>query len=133
VIKTDSTSLGTVLANAAGHTLYWFAIDTPTASKCYGTCAGYWHAVIGKPSLASGVSVPDKFGTIKRKNGQVQATYDGHPLYTYAGDTKAGEASGNDLNLSGGKWYAMTPTGAKPTAKSAPKPSKSSSSSGYGY
>jgi len=112
-IMTQSTSRGTVLTNAQGRTIYWFAIDTPTASKCTGTCLQYWPPVIGTPTAASGTSLPKGFGTIKTADGQVQATYDGHPLYTYMGDTTAGQISGNGLNLSGGLWWAMTPTGAK--------------------
>jgi len=112
-IMTQSTSKGMVLTNAQGRTMYWFAIDTPTASKCTGTCLQYWPPVIGTPTAASGTSLPKGFGTITSSDGQVQATYDGHPLYTYMGDTTAGQISGNGLNLSGGLWWAMTPTGAK--------------------
>jgi len=130
VIGTRSTSIGTVLVNAQGHTLYWFAKDTSTTSNCTGTCATYWPPVLGQPKAASGASLPMSFGTIKRAGGQVQATYDGHPLYTYASDTSAGMTSGNGLNLSGGLWWAMTPSGSKPAATPS---SSSSSSSGYGY
>ena len=130
-IMTHSTSKGTVLTNAQGKTLYWFAIDTPTTSKCTGTCLAYWPPVIGKPSAAPGAKLTMGFGTIKRSGGQLQATYDGRPLYTYAGDTSAGQTGGNGKNLSGGFWYAMTPSGAKPAA---PKASSSSSGGGgYGY
>jgi predicted lipoprotein with Yx(FWY)xxD motif len=133
-IKTASTKIGTVLTNSAGFTLYWFAIDTKTASKCYGTCATYWPPVIGKLTAASGVSLPGTFGTVKRKNGQLQATYDGHPLYTYKGDTKPGQTGGNNLNISGGLWHAVSPTGAMLTNKPKPKASQSSSGGGgYGY
>lgn len=131
MIGTRSTSLGTVLTNAQGRTLYWFAIDTPTTSKCTGTCESYWLPVIGKPVAASGVSLPKAFGTLTRSNGQVQASYDGHPLYTYVADTSAGMTSGNGTNLSGGLWWAMTPSGAKPGAAASPSPS--SSGGGYGY
>jgi predicted lipoprotein with Yx(FWY)xxD motif len=110
---TQSTSRGTVLTNAQGRTIYWFAIDTPTASKCTGVCLQYWPPVIGTPTAASGTSLSKGFGTIKDADGQVQATYDGHPLYTYMGDTAAGQVTGNGLNLSGGLWWAMTPNGAK--------------------
>jgi predicted lipoprotein with Yx(FWY)xxD motif len=128
-IKTASTSIGTVLTNAQGFTLYWFAIDTPTKSNCNGSCASYWPPVTGKPAVASGVSLTGAWGTIKRSDGSTQATYDGHPLYTYKGDSSAGQTGGNGLNLSGGLWYAMTPTGAKPSAT----PSSSPSSGGGGY
>jgi predicted lipoprotein with Yx(FWY)xxD motif len=128
VIKTTSSSVGTVLTNSHGFTLYWFVPDTPTASKCNGACASYWPPVIGKVSAASGVSLSGKFGTIKRSDGQLQATYAGHPLYTYKGDTAAGQVHGNALNASGGLWYAVTPSGAKPAAS----PSASAHSGGGG-
>jgi predicted lipoprotein with Yx(FWY)xxD motif len=130
-IMTHSTSKGTVLSNAQGKTLYWFAIDTSTTSKCTGTCATYWPPVLGKPVAASGTSLTMGFGTITRSNGQIQATYDGHPLYTYVSDTAAGQIGGNGLSLSGGLWWAMTPNGAK--LGSAASSSGSSGGGGYGY
>ena len=92
-----------VLANADGLTLYWFAPDTTTSSKCFGSCAIYWPPVSGSP--AAGPGVTGKLGTIKRPGGGLQATYDGHPLYTYIGDRGPGQANGNDLDLNGGFWY----------------------------
>jgi predicted lipoprotein with Yx(FWY)xxD motif len=134
MISTRSTSHGTVLVNAKGRTLYWFAIDTPTTSKCSGSCATYWPPVIGKPAAAAGASLPHALGSITRSNGQVQATYAGHPLYTYVGDTAAGDTKGNGLKLSGGLWWAATPSGSKlTTAAAKPSSSGSSSSGGYGY
>lgn len=130
MISEHSTKLGTVLTNASGHTLYWFALDTPTTSKCTGTCSTYWPPVLGMAMAAGGMSLPHQFGTITRPGGQVQVTYDGHPLYTYAADTAPGQVGGNGLKLSGGTWWAMTPSG---THGAGPKPSASSSSgSGYG-
>jgi predicted lipoprotein with Yx(FWY)xxD motif len=131
VIDTHSTSLGTVLTNAQGHTLYYFAIDTPTSSMCTGTCATYWPPVIGSPVAGSGVSLTKAFGTITRSDGKVQATYNGHPLYTYAADSSAGMTSGNGSNLSGGLWWAITPSGTKSGA--APASAPTSSGGGYGY
>ena len=92
-----------VLANADGLTLYWFAPDTSTSSKCFGSCAIYWPPVSGSPAASPGVT--GKLGTIKRPGGGLQATYDGHPLYTYIGDRGPGQANGNDLDLNGGFWY----------------------------
>ena len=132
-ISTRSTSKGTVLVDAKGRTLYWFAIDTPTSSKCTGTCATYWPPVTGKPAAAAGASLPHALGSITRSNGQVQATYDGHPLYTYVGDTAPGQVKGNGLKLSGGLWWAATPSGTKLGAAAASSPSSSTSSGGYGY
>jgi predicted lipoprotein with Yx(FWY)xxD motif len=99
----------TVLTNAHGFTLYWFAPDTPDKSTCYGTCAGYWPPVTGTPTAGPGI--PGHFGTIKRSDGTTQATYNGHPLYTYVGDTAPGQAFGNNLNLNGGLWHEVTAPG----------------------
>jgi predicted lipoprotein with Yx(FWY)xxD motif len=130
---TRSTSKGTVLTNAAGKTLYWFAIDTSTTSKCTGTCVTYWPPVIGKPTAAAGTSLPHGFSTITRSGGQTQATYDGHPLYTYAGDSAAGMVSGNGLNLSGGLWWAMTPAGSKLGSSTTSSGTTSGGAGGGGY
>jgi predicted lipoprotein with Yx(FWY)xxD motif len=132
-IKTAKTSSGTVLTTAQGRTIYWFAIDTPAKSNCTGSCATFWPPLTGKPSMAASASLTGKFGTIKRAGGTLQATYDGHPLYLYKGDTAAGQVHGNGLNASGGRWWATTPTGAKLTAAAKPKASSSSSGSGGGY
>ncbi len=103
-LKTTTIGGVRVLTSSKGLTLYWFAPDTPTTSKCYGSCAAYWPPVNG-PASAPGV--PGTFGTIKRTNGTLQATYDGHPLYTYVGDGGPGVAHGNDLNLNGGIWHEV--------------------------
>jgi predicted lipoprotein with Yx(FWY)xxD motif len=101
-LKTAVIGGTTVLTNAKGFTLYSFAPDTPTASKCYGSCAAYWPPVTG--TVAAGSGLPGKTGTIKRTDGSLQLTYNGHPLYTYVGDSAAGQANGNDINLNGGLW-----------------------------
>jgi predicted lipoprotein with Yx(FWY)xxD motif len=132
-VSTRSTSIGTVLVNSQGHTLYWFAIDTPTKSNCTGSCLTYWPPVTGKVTAAPGTTLPKGFGTITNSEGKTQATYDGHPLYTYVADTSAGMTSGNGKNLSGGLWWAMTPTGAKPAAAPSSSPSSSTGGGGYGY
>jgi predicted lipoprotein with Yx(FWY)xxD motif len=108
-LKTAHIGGVTVLTNANGRTLYWFAPDTATRSACYGTCAAYWPPVQGAATAGPGVT--GRLGTITRSDGSVQATYDGHPLYTYVGDTAAGQANGNRLNLNGGLWYEVTPSG----------------------
>ncbi|MGB8197438.1 MAG: hypothetical protein WCF25_10585 [Acidimicrobiales bacterium] len=94
-----------VLTNARDYTLYWFAPDTPTSSHCTSTCAAYWPPIIGAATTTA--SVTGSFTTIKRSNGALQATYDGHPLYRYIGDSGPGQNSGNDVNLNGGWWYEM--------------------------
>ena len=124
-LKTATIGGATVLTSAKGFTLYWFVPDTPTTSKCNGSCATYWPPVKGPATAGTGVT--GKLGTIKRSDGSVQATWNGHPLYTYSGDTAAGQAKGNGLNLSGGVWHEVTISGA-----AAPAPSQSASSGGGG-
>jgi len=124
-LKTTTIGGVTVLTNAKGFTLYSFAPDTPTKSNCNGTCAQFWPPVKG-PATASGVK--GTFGTIKRSDGSTQATFDGHPLYTFAADTAPGQAKGNGLNEQGGVWHEITTTGA-----AAPAPASTSSAGGGGY
>ena len=121
-----------VVTDAQGMTLYWFVPDTSTASKCTGSCATYWPPVTGAVTAGSGVT--GTLGTITRPDGTTQATYDGHPLYTYIGDTAPGQAKGNGKNLSGGVWYEMTVSGAKPaTGTSGSTPTSTGGGGGYGY
>jgi predicted lipoprotein with Yx(FWY)xxD motif len=104
-LKTTTIRGVTVLTDAKGLTLYWFAPDTPAASRCTGPCAAYWPPVTGTPKAGPGVT--GTLGTIKRSGGGAQATYNGHPLYTYAGDSAPGQARGNMLDLNGGYWYEV--------------------------
>lgn len=127
-LKTAHVSLGTVLTNAQGFVLYWFAPDTSTSSKCDGACAAAWPPVIGTPAAASGVTLSGKLGTIKRSDGSTQATYNGHPLYTFKGDNSAGQVNGNGVNGFGGLWYAVTSSGGAGAT-----PSASTTGGGYGY
>jgi len=126
-----------VLTNSKGDVLYWFVPDTPTTSKCEGSCLTFWPAVAGPVTAGSGVT--GTLGTITRSDGSKQATYDGHPLYTFAGDKAPGQNKGNDLDASGGLWWEMTVSGATPApaAKSSASASaaatKSASGGGYGY
>jgi len=118
----------TVLTNAKGMTLYWFVRDTSTKSNCNGSCLHYWPPVLGSVTAGSGVT--GQLGTITRSNGAKQATFNGHPLYTYIGDAGPGTDKGNGLNLSGGVWHAVVLTGAAAPGAS---PSAASGGGGYGY
>ena len=124
-LKTTTIGGATVLTSAKGFTLYSFAPDTPTTSNCNGTCAQNWPPVKG-PATAPGVT--GTFGTIKRSDGAVQATFDGHPLYTFVGDTAPGQAKGNGLNAAGGVWHEITTSGG-----AAPASTSSAGGGGYGY
>jgi predicted lipoprotein with Yx(FWY)xxD motif len=104
-LKTTTIGGTTILTNAKGFTLYSFAPDTPTVSKCYGSCAAYWPPVTGTASASTGL--PGTVGTITRTGGARQLTYNGHPLYTYIGDSAPGQANGNNLNLNGGLWHEV--------------------------
>ena len=119
-VKTAQIGNATVLTNTKGFTLYAFSPDTSTTSKCVGTCAQIWPPVLG-PVTAAGVT--GTFGTIKRADGTTQATFDGHPLYTYAGDTAPGQTKGNGIK---GLWSEVTTSGSAVSAGS------SSSGSGGG-
>jgi predicted lipoprotein with Yx(FWY)xxD motif len=123
----QTTTIGGVkaLTNAKGFTLYWFVPDTSTKSNCNAGCASFWPPVKGPATAGSGVT--GKLATIKRDDGSTQASYDGHPLYTYVADTAPGQAKGNGINVSGGLWHEMTASGATAAALS------SSSGGGGGY
>jgi len=125
-LKTAKIGGVTVLTSAKGFTLYWFVPDTATKSNCNGACATYWPPVKGPATAGTGVT--GTLTTVTRSDGSLQAAYDGHPLYTYVGDTAPGQAKGNGLNLSGGVWHEVTASGS-----AAPAPSPSSGSGGGGY
>jgi predicted lipoprotein with Yx(FWY)xxD motif len=98
-----------VLADANGRTLYWFAPDTAARSACYGSCAAYWPPVKGPATAGPGVT--GQLSELTRTGGSAQAAYDGHPLYTYVGDSAPGQANGNGLNLNGGLWHEVPVSG----------------------
>ena len=103
---------GPVLVDAEGFTVYDFHKDKGITSSCYGSCAKVWPPVLteGAPTAGEG-AMSSKLGTTKRSDGTVQATYAGHPLYTYAADKKPGEANGNDFSSFGAQWYALKGSG----------------------
>ena len=129
-VKTTKIGGATVLTNAHGFALYWFAPDTSTTSKCNGSCASFWPP-LGGPVTGSGIK--GTFGTITRSDGAKQATFDGHPLYTYQGDTVPGQAKGNGLNVNGGLWHEVTASGTAPAAKPSSSPTSGAGGGGYGY
>ena len=128
VLETGTIGGVTVLTNAEGFTLYWFAPDTATWSDCDASCARRWPPVTGL--VTAGQGVPGAIGTITRPGGSVQATYDGHPLYTASLDTAPGQAKGNDLYSGGGVWHEVIVSGAAPPGSS---PSAGHSEGDEGY
>jgi predicted lipoprotein with Yx(FWY)xxD motif len=104
--------LGMVLVDSNGMTLYDFHKDKGTTSSCYGPCAAGWPPMLteGEPTVGNGAS-SSKLGTTERKDGTMQVTYAGHPLYTFVEDKKPGEANGNDVSAFGGQWYALKGSG----------------------
>jgi predicted lipoprotein with Yx(FWY)xxD motif len=110
LLKTLRTpTSGTVVSSGTGYTLYWFSRDSARSSACDTLCIAQWPPVTGAPRPASGVTLPGTLGTITREGGVVQATYDGHPLYTFAGDFDPGDVGGNGVVQFGGTWHAVRP------------------------
>jgi predicted lipoprotein with Yx(FWY)xxD motif len=137
VVKIEKTGVGSVLTNASGFTLYTFQADSGSTSNCYGSCATFWPPLLGTAHMAAGQKIDGHFGTTTRKDGKIQVTYDGHPLYTYAGDTAPGDTKGNAINQDGGIWNVITTSKSGASGGAQPQPSASASTGGggggYGY
>ena len=116
-IALKSTAVGKVLVGANGRTLYLFTADKGAKSVCYGQCAAYWPPLIaGKPTAGAGLKA-SMLGTTKRKDGKLQVTYHGHPLYYFLPDKKAGDIKGQGYVHFGGAWWTVSAAGAKVTTK----------------
>jgi predicted lipoprotein with Yx(FWY)xxD motif len=116
VVKVMTTpELGKVIVDSEGMTLYDFHKDKGTTSSCYGECAVAWPPLLtsGEPK-AMGDAQQSLLGTTKRKDGTVQVTYNGHPVYGFVEDKKPGETNGNDFKGFGAQWYALEPDGEEP-------------------
>jgi predicted lipoprotein with Yx(FWY)xxD motif len=138
VSSSTNSSLGDVLVDGSGRTLYMFANDSGSKSACDGACATNWPPLTtsGDPNVMGGLSSSD-VKTSKRADGKLQVTFHGHPLYTFVGDKAAGDATGQGVDEFGAKWYALTTSGDQAAAKSSSGSSSSSSSGsgggGYAY
>jgi predicted lipoprotein with Yx(FWY)xxD motif len=106
-ITMASSDLGDILVDGAGNTLYLFESDAQSASTCYDSCAGNWPPLVGSVSAGDGVD-PSLLGTVARTDGTEQVTYNGWPLYQYAGDTAPGDTNGQGV---GGVWFTVSPAG----------------------
>ena len=115
-VTLHKTKIGNVLATSSGRTLYLFMKDKHGKSACYGQCATYWPPLMKKGALRAGAGVKaNLLGTAKRKNGKLQVTYKGHPLYLFKLDHASGQVAGQRQNFFGGKWYAVSASGAANT------------------
>jgi predicted lipoprotein with Yx(FWY)xxD motif len=111
-VHVGSSKLGRVLVNSQGKTLYMWAHDKGSRSTCNGMCAKYWPPVTtsGKPRAIGGARA-SLIGTSRRRDGRMQVTYNGHPLYTFVGDKKPGDTKGEGLTGFGGRWDPVSPAG----------------------
>ncbi|MBF9072713.1 COG4315 family predicted lipoprotein [Streptacidiphilus fuscans] len=141
-LHTANSKYGQILVDSSGHTLYLLTADSGPKSTCYGNCASFWPPdhTTGMPTN-SGVTT-SLVGTTTRTDNTMQVTYNGHPLYTFAADTAAGDLHGEGITNFGGTWYvvgvngnAITSAPAAPSPSSSPSgsPSHSSGGSGGGY
>ncbi len=110
LVATAESELGTILVDSAGMTLYVFTNDTPGSgqSVCEGQCLAAWPPLVGPAEAGTGAD-PALLGALTRSDGATQVTYNGWPLYYWAGDTAAGETTGQGVN---GVWWVVSPQGA---------------------
>jgi predicted lipoprotein with Yx(FWY)xxD motif len=113
-VDLTKTDVGDVLTGPSGRTLYLFEKDRSAKSTCSGECANDWPPLMasGKPAAGSGVKA-SMLGTSKRSDGKEQVTYNGHPLYYYEGDMKAGQTAGQGMDAFGAEWYVVGANGSK--------------------
>jgi predicted lipoprotein with Yx(FWY)xxD motif len=112
LVALGKTTLGKVLVDARGRTLYLFEKDKRGKSACYGACATYWPPLLSPAKARPGSGVrASLLGVTRRADGKRQVTYAGHPLYTFAVDTKAGQTAGEGLKDFGASWDVVSATG----------------------
>jgi predicted lipoprotein with Yx(FWY)xxD motif len=131
-LQVHHTSLGKLLVNGRGMTVYMLTADKPGHSSCSTQCLGYWPPVppVTKPGKLQGISA--KLASTQSMAGKPMATAGGWPLYTYVGDHAPGDTSGEGIRTFGGVWYAVSPSG-QPVKSGSSAGSSSSGSSGGGY
>jgi predicted lipoprotein with Yx(FWY)xxD motif len=115
-VSASRTSLGMILVDGSGRTLYLFEKDQPNQSACAGACVAAWPVdqSSGAPKAGNGVTA-SLLGTIKRSDNTTQVTYNQHPLYYFARDSAAGQHNGQGVDAFGAKWYAVGPAGSAVT------------------
>jgi predicted lipoprotein with Yx(FWY)xxD motif len=122
-VRVANSSLGSILVDSSGRTLYLFKADSGTKSACSGACATAWPPLrtAGKPTAGSGAEAA-LLGTTPRSDGAAQVTYNGHPLYLYVADKKPGDVTGQALVAFGAPWYVVSPAGQQITSQSTSSP-----------
>jgi predicted lipoprotein with Yx(FWY)xxD motif len=129
-VRVAKTSLGKVLVNSKGRTLYLFRADQGTTSACNNACAVSWPPLENAAPKAGKEAKSSLLTTSTRADGKTQVVYNGHPLYTFQADRKAGNTNGQGVNAFGGLWYAVSSAGNAVTK--APSSGGSSTTSGGG-
>ena len=111
-VDAASSAYGKILVDSKGITLYDFALDKKGMSACYGACAALWPPLLttGKPIAGPGVKA-SLLGTTKRKDGKLEVTYNGHPLYYFVSDRKPGQTTGQAVNQFGAPWWVISTAG----------------------
>jgi predicted lipoprotein with Yx(FWY)xxD motif len=111
-IRTARSPDGTILVDSTGRALYLWEADTGTSSTCTGECAAQWPPLTtrGRPT-ASGGAEDSRLGTSRRSDGSTQVTYNGHPLYFFAGDSGPGQENGQGSDAFGAPWWVVNPAG----------------------
>src|SRR3954470_22223628 len=117
-VHVAKSRLGKILVDSRGRTLYLFKKDKGKKSACSGACAQFWPPLrtSGKPKAGSGAKA-SLIGTTKRSDGKPQVTYNGHPVYSFVMDKKAGDTNGEGVTAFGGKWFAISPSGKQVSPK----------------
>ncbi|MDA8025448.1 MAG: hypothetical protein M0T78_02735 [Actinomycetota bacterium] len=131
VSASENSALGQkIIVDSSGETLYLFEKDTEGKSLCTGGCATAWPPLLTKGKVQAGTGVSASLlGTIKRGNGDMQVTYNGHPLYTFSGDVSSGQTNGEGSTAFGAPWYAVSILGSAVIAKT----TSTGGGSAYGY
>jgi predicted lipoprotein with Yx(FWY)xxD motif len=129
-----NSSLGSILVNSGGRTVYLFKGDSGTKSTCSGACASAWPPLLatGTPTAGSGPTA-SKLGTTTRSDGSHQVTYNGHPLYMFINDKKPGDVNGQGVTAFGASWFALTPSGTQASAPASSSGGGASSGGSLGY
>jgi predicted lipoprotein with Yx(FWY)xxD motif len=131
-VAISNTGIGQILVNSQGRTLYLFKADQGTKSACTGACAGAWPPLLvqGKPTAGAGINA-SLVGTTTRPEGKTQVTYNGHPLYLFLQDQKAGETNGQGVSAFGAAWFALNAAGNQVSEQ--PSSSSTGGGGGLGY